>query len=494
MKTKRLLHRLLFPSLVILILFPVISCMVFHYTARQYAVKKAETELEELQTLVMPYVNEAFAEESDLAPKERVSLFVRSAAPAIRRMGGMTGDGRILLFAGNYSMVYPREEEDRRIVEPLAEACRSYIRENADESDENAVTLKTADGKEYLSRILKVPNDTREIRYLISYCPVSDIGEWVEAATLRVLLISFAAAIIILLLLIYTASNVNKAIYRLCDETEKIGNGTFSGVECSFDISELEKLRTSMNLMAERLKDAENAKNSFYQNISHDLRTPLMSIAGYAQGIETGVFEDPMHAAHIISDESMRLTGLVEGLLNLSRINSAEKPKLISLDVRDELADIYEHMNGLAVKSEKQLHVNIADNVNTVLADSESLEKIIENILSNALRYAKKEVWITAERFDNSIDKSFNAFGNANDRHVDCDEPKRGVIIKIIDDGKGIKPEELPHIFERHYKGEEGCFGFGLAIAMAAAGKIDAVLTAENTTDRGACFTLQLKS
>ena len=494
MKTKKLLHRLLFPSLVILILFPIISCMVFHYTARQYAVRKAEKELAELQALVMPYVNEAFAAESDLAPKERVSMFVRSATPAIRRMDGMNGNGRILLFAGNYNMVYPREEDDREAVEELAEACRKYIQESSDSLSDNAIKLGTADGKEYLSKILKVPNDTKEIKYLISYCPVSDIGAWVGAASLRVLLISFAAAVIILLLLIHTAENVNRSIYKLCDEAERIGNGSFSGIDCNFDIAELEKLRMSMNLMAERLSEAENAKNRFYQNISHDLRTPLMSIAGYAQGIETGVFDDPMRAAHIISDESMRLTGLVEGLLNLSRINAADKPKLVPLNLREELADIYEHMNGLAVKSEKLLHVHIADDVSTVLADSESIEKIIENILSNALRYAKREVWLTAEKFDNSIEKSSDAFESVNDRHADCDEPERGVIIKIIDDGDGIKADELPHIFERHYKGEEGCFGFGLAIALAAAGKIDAVLTAENTEDKGACFTLLLKS
>ncbi len=494
MKTKKLLHRLLFPSLVILILFPLISCMVFHYTARQYAVRKAESELEELQTLVMPYVNEAFAAESDLAPKERVSMFVRSATPAIRRMGKMTGNGQILLFAGNYNIVYPREEDDREAVEDLADACRKYIQESNDNLFDSAIKLSTADGNEYLSRILKVPNDTREIKYLISYCPVSDIGEWVGAASLRVLLISFAAAVIILFLLIHTAENVNKAIYRLCDEAEKIGNGSFSGIDYSFDIAELEKLRVSMNLMSERLSEAENAKNRFYQNISHDLRTPLMSIAGYAQGIETGVFDDPLHAAHIISDESMRLTGLVEGLLNLSRINASDKPRLVPLDLRDELADIYEHMNGLAVKSEKQLHVDIADNVSTVLADSESLEKIIENILSNALRYAKKEVWLTAEEIDNPRNASTDTVGSHYDRYTDCDEPERGIIIKIIDDGNGIKAEELPHIFERHYKGEEGCFGFGLAIALAAAGKIDAVLTAENTVDKGACFTLLLKN
>ena len=68
------------------------------------------------------------------------------------------------------------------------------------------------------------------------------------------------------------------------------------------------------------------------------------------------------------------------------------------------------------------------------------------------------------------------------------------VMIQIIDDGDGIKESELPHIFERHYKGEEGCFGFGLAIAQTAAHNIGAELSAENIKDKGACFTLVLRA
>lgn len=492
MKQRKLLYRLLFPALPILVIFPIIACAAFHYTAGQYAIREAENELAELQELVMPYVDEAFTIESELTPKERVALFVRNAAPAVRRMGEMTGDGRILLFSGNYKVVYPREEEDRKAVETFAQACLQYIQASDEDIYNNAVRLSTDEGREYLTRILKVPNDTKEIRYLISYCPVSNIGVWVGAATLRVLLISFTAAFIIILLLVYTARNVNNSLYRLCVETEKIGRGTYAGIDCSFGITELDQLRISMNLMSKRLKEAEDSKNRFYQNISHDLRTPLMSIAGYAQGIETDVFEDSKHAAHIISEESMRLTGLVEGLLNLSRINVAEKPKLVSLNLREELSDICEHMNGLALNYDKTIRIDIGENVDNVLADSESLSQITENILSNALRYAKKEIVIVVRSgICRETSDIYDYAAGCKDKSVNGSDAY--VTLKIIDDGNGIKEEELPHIFERHYKGEEGCFGFGLAIAQAAAHNIGAELRAENVKDKGACFTLVLR-
>lgn len=492
MKQRKLLYRLLFPALPILVIFPIIACVAFHYTAGQYAIREAENELAELQELVMPYVDEAFTIESELTPKERVALFVRNAAPAVRRMGEMTGDGRILLFSGNYKVVYPREEEDRKAVETFVQACLQYIQASDEDIYNNAVRLSTDEGREYLTRILKVPNDTKEIKYLISYCPVSNIGVWVGAATLRVLLISFTAAFIIILLLVYTARNVNNSLYRLCVETEKIGRGTYAGIDCSFGITELDQLRISMNLMSKRLKEAEDSKNRFYQNISHDLRTPLMSIAGYAQGIETDVFEDSKHAAHIISEESMRLTGLVEGLLNLSRINVAEKPKLVSLNLREELSDICEHMNGLALNYDKTIRIDIGENVDNVLADSESLSQITENILSNALRYAKKEIVIVVRSgICRETSDIYDYATGCKDKSVN--ESYTYVTLKIIDDGNGIKEEELPHIFERHYKGEEGCFGFGLAIAQAAAHNIGAELRAENVKDKGACFTLVLR-
>ncbi len=502
MKQKRLLQRLLFPALPILITFPIIACVVFHYTAGQYAVRKAENELAQIQELMMPYVDEAFSAESELTPKERVALFVRNAAPAVRRTDEMTGSGRILLFAGNYKIVYPREEEDREAVEPLAAACRKYIQESERDTLNETTKLITEDGREYLTRILKVPNDTREIKYLISYCPVSDIGAWVGAATLRVLAISFAAAFIIIILLIYTAKNVNKSLSRLCDETEKIGKGSFTGIDYSFGITELEQLRVSMNQMSRRLKEAEESKNKFYQNISHDLRTPLMSIAGYAQGIETGVFDDPMHAVHIISEESMRLTGLVEGLLNLSRINVTEKPKLVRLSLSEELSDICEHMNGMAVSLGKVIKLDIDEEADAVLGDSDSLWKITENILSNALRYAKKEVCIEARSVcdeqtvaDHGINGSpdIETKDVINEQNNSANESSQYVMIQIIDDGNGIKESELPYIFERHYKGEGGGFGFGLAIAQAAAHNIGAKLSAENVKDKGACFTIVLR-
>ena len=477
MKRDSLFRRLMLPALFILLVFPLLAGLSFGVLAQRSAEAQAAENLVRLEEVVSPYVNEILEEDSALSPREKVGSFVRNAAPAVRRIDGMEGNGRILLFAAAGKLVYPREEADQAAVAPLTEACRRYIKENGQDGFGKTVQLKTDEGKTYLTRILHLQNGTREMQYLVTYCPISDIGLWVKAAEHTVLLISFAAALILAALFFYHARTISRMLERLCRETERIGQGRFVHIDTQFDIAELETLRSAMNRMAEKLRHAESAKQHFYQNISHDLRTPLMSIAGYAQGIETGVFEDPVHAAHIISEESIRLTGLIEGLLNLSRIESRENLQRKPIALDSFLREIYERMNGLALSRGIEIRLSGTENLPAVLGDEEALEQILENLLSNALRYAHQKIQIRATYEEAPRDGAEQGW----------------VRLEMQDDGDGIREEELPHLFERHYKGAEGCFGFGLAIAHAAAENIGAMLSAENSDEGGACFTLRLQ-
>lgn len=104
-----------------------------------------------------------------------------------------------------------------------------------------------------------------------------------------------------------------------------------------------------------------------------------------------------------------------------------------------------------------------------VYGEEELLGKILENLLTNAIRYAKTTVTISV----NSEEKQ--------------------VAISVSDDGDGIDEKDLPHLFERCYKGRGGNFGIGLAIAHSAAEKMEGSLSAENRANGGAVFTLALR-
>ena len=504
-KRKSIYRVLLTPSLLILMLFPLLACGIFYFSASRFASKEAEGRLTELREAVLPVMEDVFTADSTEEPRMLVGRFVRQVAPVTRRM---QGDTRLMMFAEGGHIVYPRDEEEKTLLKPVSDAFTAYIekisgdeaqdatagaqlapapeeRTDAETTDvlrgasqdaettealraafQDPVRIRTAEGEVFLASIYPSPIPSPQIRYIITYCPVADIDAWVARASVLVLLISLASAIVLIAVQRHTAERITQQFEALAAEAERIGSGDFTPIAREFTIEELVVLSASMNHMSAMLRGARESEQKFYQNVSHDLRTPLMSIGGYAQGIETGIMTDYMHAAHIISEESARLTQYVSDLLTLSRLESGEKFQLERLDLADCIEESFEHMNGLALKQGVELKVEMPECELLVEADAEQLVRILDNLISNAVRYAHHTVWIQVAAADT-------------------------ITLRVADDGDGIRESELPHIFERSYKGEKGGFGFGLAIASNAARNMNATLRAGNRPEGGAVFTLE---
>ena len=525
-KEKSIYRVLLTPSLLILLLFPLLACGIFYVSASRFASKEAEGRLTELREAVLPVMEDVFTAESTEEPRMLVGRFVRQVAPVTRRM---QGDTRLMMFAEGGHIVYPRDEEEKALLKPVSDAFIAYIEKiSGDEAQDAAageqlapapeeatdaettealraafqdaettealrtaypdaghiqhadaettealraafqapVRLQTAEGEVFLASIYPSPIPSPQIRYIITYCPVAAIDAWVARASVLVLLSTLTSAVVLIALQRHTAERMSQQFEALAAEAERIGSGDFTPIAREFTIEELVVLSASMNHMSAMLRGARESEQKFYQNVSHDLRTPLMSIGGYAQGIETGIMTDYMHAAHIISEESARLTQYVSDLLTLSRLESGEKFQLERLDLADCIEESYEHMNGLALKHGVELKVEMPKQELLVEADAEQLVRILDNLISNAVRYAHHTVWI----------------------QVTCADT---ITLRVVDDGDGIRESELPHIFERSYKGEKGGFGFGLAIAANAARNMNATLRAGNRPEGGAVFTLE---
>jgi hypothetical protein len=307
------------------------------------------------------------------------------------------------------------------------------------------------------------------LRYLVTYCSVSAISTWVNQTSLLVLGISGLFVLVAIVVLWVAARSVSRPLNWLCREAEKIGTGDFSEIAPTFSLRELEQLRESMNEMARQLQRSAQVQKDFFQNVSHELRNPLMSISGYAQGIEQGVFPAPKEAAHTILEESVRLTELVNSLLTLSRMESGQNPPvLVPVPLGDVIGDCLDRFHGLALQKDVALSASSVDESVSVLGDEELLGKVLDNLVSNAVRYAKSTVTVAV-----SAEESY-------------------VQISVLDDGAGIAENDLPHLFERCYKGKGGNFGLGLSIALTAARAMGGDLTAANRPEGGAVFTLTL--
>ena len=185
-------------------------------------------------------------------------------------------------------------------------------------------------------------------------------------------------------------------------------------------------------------KEAER-QQTFFQNASHELKTPLMAIQGYAEGIQAGVM-DAGGAAEVILAESDRMTELVEELLDISKINMGRQQLALSeMDVRELLYDSIRAVEPAAAGG-IAIMPDFPEEPVMVSCDDTRLRRAVTNILSNGVRYARSQLRLT------------------------CRADKRHVTIRIQDDGDGIAEEDLPHIFDRFYMGRSGKSGIGLAL------------------------------
>ena len=271
--------------------------------------------------------------------------------------------------------------------------------------------------------------------------------------------------------------NISKPIKQLSDHMEKIGDGDFTPVTVKATSSELDTLTVSINEMLARLKAYNDAYTISIQNLSHDLRTPLMSIRGYAEAIKYGVLDNTEDAADVIIKESQRLTEVVEKMLILSELDALNRqidtvPILLSDFLRDEATRI----EGYAMQNHVTIKCIFENEDTTVSADIDLLYTIVRNLLSNAIRYAESTVEVCVFETDEEA----------------C--------VCVSDDGKGLSEDDKKYLFVRYYVGETGHSGLGLSTAKSAAEYMGCTLTGQNRnelpdghfckSDRGAVFTL----
>jgi len=203
----------------------------------------------------------------------------------------------------------------------------------------------------------------------------------------------------------------------------------------------------AINSMAESMERARGVERQFLLSVSHDLRTPMTSIQGYAEAIIDGATDNPRHAGEVILTESRRLDRLVSDLLELARLDAQHFTLMISeIDLTNEMKKSADGLRLLASKMGVDLVVTSPPNPLFINGDSDRVGQVIGNLLENAIRYADTKIVLSVRSADDNIELS------------------------VTDDGPGISEEDLPHVFERLYVSRhqplerESGSGLGLAI------------------------------
>ena len=315
--------------------------------------------------------------------------------------------------------------------------------------------IETSEGKYYISS-MKVNNLLFGIsHYLVFYADVTDIKNFAERVNLLLLIIMGIAAILAVIVAIFLSGSIARPVKILSDFARQLGAGKFKVQEHDFKDAELSDLLTVMNQAAEQLDTYDKDQKTFFQNVSHELRTPLMSIRCYAEGIGVGVM-DKDEASQVILAEADRLSGLVEDLLYISRIDSiTSSDEMAEHDLRELLSNSAQRQMVLAEKQGLNFAFDFDPEPIWLLGNNKHLERAFDNLISNALRYAYTTITFR------------------------CHRTSEGISVTVEDDGQGIDPVIASHIFERFFQGQDGKHGIGLAIVKSVVenhqGKVEAI-------------------
>ncbi|MCI0508402.1 MAG: HAMP domain-containing histidine kinase [Gammaproteobacteria bacterium] len=251
---------------------------------------------------------------------------------------------------------------------------------------------------------------------------------------------------------------------------------------------EIDALGRTFNIMADKidtqlaeLKSNDTKRRELIANVSHDLRTPLTSLQGYLETLmlkqDTLSDEEKQKYLQIVTGHSQRLGQLVTELFELAKLDSVETLLHIEPFSMGELVqDVVQKYQLTAVNKGIQLKSNFGEDLPSAYGDIGLIQRVLENLIDNAIRYTSAGGSIT----------------------VDLTSNKDNIAVKIIDTGCGIEKEELPHIFDRFYRSKredkERSYnsGLGLAITKRILSLHGSDIAADSDVDQGTTFTFEL--
>ena len=256
---------------------------------------------------------------------------------------------------------------------------------------------------------------------------------------------------------------------------------------------EVSRIATSLSIMGEQLERAKKVQQSseqrfrrFISDASHQLRTPLTSIRGFTEVLMRGAKDDPETALRVlklIKSEAERMTRLINDLLLLARLDEAQNLEKQVIDLVSLALEGVERAKELATDGRKiGIYFSTHERLN-IQANADQLKQVLHILFDNAIKYGRPapDGWIRLQ--------------------LDCQDGY--AIIQVIDNGKGIHPDDLPYIFERFYRGEhmstyaspwkvpQGT-GLGLSIARAIALAHEGTITVASTPEIETIFTVKI--
>lgn len=255
-----------------------------------------------------------------------------------------------------------------------------------------------------------------------------------QLATFQMFLIAAAATLLLTFFVVWGFTyKMVKPLRQMSNAAQAFGKGDFSVRVPANTNDEIGNLGMAFNNMANSLSNSEGMRRSFIANVSHELKTPMTTIAGFIDGILDGTIpkEKQDHYLQIVSSEIKRLSRLVKSMLALSRIDSGEmKLNPVKFDLTDTVCSTL--LTFEQSIDEKKIEIRGLDDAAplNVTGDQDLIHQVVYNLIENAVKFTNPGGYISFGLTD-SIDRAYMTIENS---------------------GMGIPAEEIPMVFDRFYK------------------------------------------
>ncbi|MBN1639832.1 MAG: HAMP domain-containing protein [Anaerolineae bacterium] len=329
-----------------------------------------------------------------------------------------------------------------------------------------------------------VRTETTRLAYLVLTLRGRDALRPVIGSVAASVLVSGAVAFALsAIMALWLARTLSRPLQDAAAAAEQVAGGDYDTRLDAAGPDEARRLAHSFNAMTAAVAASHRSQRDFVANVSHELKTPLTSIGGFAQALLDGTAGDPQsvrRAATVIHDESERLSRLVETLLDLTRLESGKVS--MSRDPVDLAALCHSSADRFAPLAQQQaieLIVRAPDEL-VVVGDGDRLLQVLTNLVDNAIKHTERGGKVT----------------------LSTERDGEQVLLSVTDTGCGIPAEDLPRLFERFYqvdksrsrerRTDRASVGLGLAlsseIVRAHGGRIDV----ESIVRVGTRFTVRL--
>lgn len=406
-------------------------------------------------------VSSMITETSTISTEEQFAQIVQyfadresHVAVYIKHLSEITDDMRVYLFdtSGNLLIAGDTYEGDTFKNTALSKTVLETL--GKDGKLDGYDSMNDALTEKYLYSVRPVYADltNKVVGYVFACSSSEDLNE-IIGSTVKTILLAALWVFLAALVGVYFMSE------RIIGPLKHMSRAARSYAAGNFDVripvqgsDEVAELAVSFNQMATELQNLENMRRSFLANVSHDLKTPMTTIAGFIDAILSGAIPPENRDEYLerIKSEVLRLSRLVHQLLDISRIQAGDrKLEPTTFDICEVARQIVLSFEQKIEKKQLQVEFNCERDNMSVIADKDAIHQILYNICDNAVKFSRE----------------------GGEYKLNITEKDKKVHVSVYNEGPGIAKEDLPFVFERFYKSDKSRgldkSGVGLGLYIA---------------------------